>query len=242
MAAQTEDVMHALQVLEPKIQQLLQYDWSSGHKKGKEGGLATLSVNFSYGGKGGKLLRDTQLSDDSVGDDEVPAMMYESIAEGVCSVWSLTLPLPKEGVVVKAHDCRVRAGDTQSMSFGGAEENAPPPFYALNAPYQDQPDLDTNGEQKKTKGGKLKTILGYPGKAKGAKQILWERGLWKTKMRKTLPSDHPEYPEMSALDVLGNCEDFREEIGAMQDLVQLYGNIVLFSSKGHQEIAGADIE
>ena len=37
----------------------------------------------------------------------------------------------------------------------------------------------------------------------------------KTKVRKTMASDHPEYPEMSALDVLGNCEDFREQIGAM---------------------------
>ena len=64
----------------------------------------------------------------------------------------------------------------------------------------------------------------------------------KTKVRKTTASDHPEYPEMSALDVLGNCEGFREEFGVMQDLVQSYGNIVLFSSKGHPEIAGAGIE
>ena len=39
MANQTEDVLHALHVLEPHIQQLHQYDWSSGHKKWKEGGL-----------------------------------------------------------------------------------------------------------------------------------------------------------------------------------------------------------
>ena len=61
-------------------------------------------------------------------------------------------------------------------------------------------------------------------------------------MRAKLPPDHEEYPEMSAQDVLANCKDFREEIGAMQDLVQSYGNIVLFSAKGHLEIAGAGIE
>ena len=55
------------------------------------------------------------------------------------------------------------------MSFAAAEENPPPPFYALDAPWSDQPDLDTNGRQKITKGGKSKSILGYPGKSKGAK-------------------------------------------------------------------------
>ena len=47
---------------------------------------------------------------------------------------------------------------------------------------------------------------------------------------------------MSAQDVLANCQDFREEIGAMQDLIKSYGNIVLFSSKGHPDISGAGIE
>ena len=61
-------------------------------------------------------------------------------------------------------------------------------------------------------------------------------------MKVKFPSDDLEYPHMSAQDVLVNCEYFREEIGAMQDLIQSYGNIVLFSSKGHPEISGAGIE
>ena len=151
MAAQTVDVMEALLFLKPNIQQVHQYDWSSGHKKNKEGGLATSSVNFYYGGKGGVSLCDTDLSEDLVGDDYVPGMMYESISEGVRSVWSLKLPYVKEGVVVKVHDCRVRAGNTQSMPFATAEENPPPPVYALEALWYDQPDLDAQGVQKKTK-------------------------------------------------------------------------------------------
>ena len=242
MATQTEDVMHSLKILEPNIQQLHQFDWSSGHKKNKEGGLALSSMNFGFGGKGGLTLRDTELCDESVGPDDVTVMMYESVAEGSLSVWSLMMPLPKEGVIVKEHDCRLRAGDTQSMSFAAEEDHPPPPFYTLNAPLSDHPDLDENNKQRTTKVGKLKTILGYAGKAKGVKQVLWERGLWKPGMRAKLSSDHSEYPEMSAYDVLGNCRDFREEIGAMQDLVQSYGNIVLFSPKGHPEIAGAGIE
>ena len=52
-------------------------------------------------------------------------------------------------------------------------------------------------------------------------------------MKAKFPSDDLEYPHMSAQDVLANCQDFRKEIVAMQDLIQSYGNIVLFSSKGH---------
>ena len=42
--------------------------------------------------------------------------------------------------------------------------------------------------------------------------------------------------------MLGNCEDFREEVGAMEKLVGEHGHICLFSSKGHPEISGAAIE
>ena len=52
-------------------------------------------------------------------------------------------------------------------------------------------------------------------------------------MKAKLVDDHPDYPELSAQHVLVNCKDFREEIGAMQELVQSHGNIVQFSPKGH---------
>ena len=110
---------------------------------------------------------------------------------------------------MKEHDCRVRAGDTQTMTFSAEEEHPPPPFYYLYALWSDQLDLYQNNEQRTTKGGKLKIIVGYAGKAKGVKQILWERGLWVTAMKFKLASDHSEYPTMSAQNVLANCDDFK---------------------------------
>ena len=77
-------------------------------------------MNFNSGGKGGKKIRDSELSEDLAGDYDVPALMYETIAEVLCLVWSLTMPPAKEGVRVKVHDCRVCAGDSQSMSFAAA--------------------------------------------------------------------------------------------------------------------------
>ena len=68
--------------------------------------------------------------------------MYETIAEGLCSVWSLTTPPAKEGVRVKVHDYRVRAGNSQSVSFAAAEDNPRPQWYDLDNPWYDQPDLD----------------------------------------------------------------------------------------------------
>ena len=49
MSRQSEDMMHAIDVLEPKIQQLHQYVWSSGHAMSQEGGLLIASMNLNYG-------------------------------------------------------------------------------------------------------------------------------------------------------------------------------------------------
>ena len=118
---------------------------------------------FLFGGRGGKELRNTELSEDSVGDVDVIAMMCELIAEGRPAVWLLTKPVAKEGVTVQEHDCRVGEGDTQSMSSAKAEDNPPPPFYALDTPWDQTPDVDADGIQRKTKGGTLKFGMGYAG-------------------------------------------------------------------------------
>ena len=61
-------------------------------------------------------------------------------------------------------------------------------------------------------------------------------------MKTKLGSDNNNYPKLSANDVLANCQDFKEEHGAMQSLIQSSGNISLFTSKGHPETASAGIE
>ena len=47
---------------------------------------------------------------------------------------------------------------------------------------------------------------------------------------------------MSMNYVLGNCEDFRNETGALQSLVEARGHILVMSPKGHCELAGCGIE
>ena len=72
--------------------------------------------------------------------------------------------------------------------------------------------------------------------------MLWERGLWKAGIKKELNVDDKNFPDLCASTTLGNCHDFREEIGAMEKIVLSRGHIYLFSPKYHPKIAGAGIE
>ena len=49
-------------------------------------------------------------------------------------------------------------------------------------------------------------------------------------MKATLGSEGEDCPKLRANDVITNCPDFKEELGAMQTLNQSSGNIVLFTS------------
>eukprot|EP00733_Pompholyxophrys_punicea_P001340 Pompholyxophrys_punicea_v1_NODE_628_length_1560_cov_14.393094.p2 type:complete len:261 gc:universal NODE_628_length_1560_cov_14.393094:630-1412(+) len=80
-------------------------------------------------------------------------------------------------------------------------------------------------------------IEGYVGKAKGKKQVLWERGLWKPGMT----ADHDD-PSMNMDKVLSSCPDFLNEISALQALFQSAGHILVMSPKCHPELAGVGIE
>ena len=181
MSTQAQDVMHSLDVLHPNVQQLHQYDWSSGHAKSREGGLLISNMNLNYGGAA-KKLRDSILTDDDVGVGE--AFLYKIILEDSAITWTTEEPFDLENKKVIKIDCRVRVGEIQAMSFELKLLEPPPPFNILDAPYEDKMILDTDGNISKTKTGKERKIKGYTGEAKGLAQVLWERGLWKPGMKK----------------------------------------------------------
>lgn len=87
-SAQTQDVIHTMDVLEPDHQQLHQFDWSSEHAKSQEGGLMnSSSMNMNYGGKGGKYMRDTEITADCLGEGKV--FLYRLKDESRDISWSL---------------------------------------------------------------------------------------------------------------------------------------------------------
>ena len=147
---------------------------------------------------------------------------------------------------------RMSPGDIQDMIF---KESDLPPFFS-----PDQPEFNTKVTvQWKRKAGNEgpdeyneNTIKGYVGESKGIKQILIERGLWIKGMRGS--QDAKQRAKMLAegkdlldtsLDaplVLSKCEDFHNEKGALQDLVESRGHILILSPKCHPELAGCGIE
>merc|ERR1712232_874021 len=58
----------------------------------------------------------------------------------------------------------------------------------------------------------------------------------------SLDEDHPDYPHLSMMYVLSNCEDFQKEASALESLIRSYGHICLFAPKRHPETAECGIE
>jgi hypothetical protein len=88
---------------------------------------------------------------------------------------------------------------------------------------------------------------GYIGKAKGMKQIAWERGWYKPasegKMHgKKVDEESTDDPTLSLPHVLSTCWDFAHEKTALQEYVESRGHILRMCVKGHPELAGVGIE
>lgn len=101
----------------------------------------------------------------------------------------------------------LKVGEVQHFYFRSIDERRddgasdgqpdPPPFY--------KPDLQPSD---------------YVGQAKGKKQVLFERGLWKAGMVERVDEDDPKGRDQSlSMDwVLSQCPDFRNETSALQKL------------------------
>ena len=107
---------------------------------------------------------------------------------------------------------------------------------------------------KKTYYTDRKITEGYVGKAKGIKQILYERGLFKEgmvghstfvdKRRKCVQKglDIPNENDLDMEFVLSIQSDFMFEKSIIQQLIEARGHIFLASVKCHPEMAGSGIE
>ena len=157
-----------------------------------------------------------------------------------------------------------------------------PPWYQPNAPRDDIPESAMSqddiekwlsgkdhegkgsvGEKKKLYEAKGRinpfpppdeTIMipGFIGKAKGIKQILWERGLWKAGMvRSKTPTEikrlillrlEPPSNDMCYDKVLSACTDFALEKTALEEMIESRGHILIYSVACHPELAGVGVE
>ena len=171
--------MDCLEQIEPGKQLAIEVDHSAGHAKFLPDGLHVSNMNVKYGGKP-KVVRDSEMTEGCLGPGE--AKMY---LNGDQRSTQFDPELTTQEV-----DLKLKLGEVQSMSFGPSD---PPPFYDLAAPPKDK---------KIVKRGKRELKEGYVGKAKGMKQVLWERG-WYVDGMSSVSTDPKQNIEM----VLGGLPD-----------------------------------
>ena len=104
---------------------------------------------------------------------------------------------------------RLKTGMFQHMVF---QPDDPAPFYKPNAQPQE-----------------------YVGKAKGLKQVLFERGLYTPNM--TLEGDNKNSDDATSMTfVLGNCLDFKLQKSALAEYIESRGHICDYIPKYHPEL------
>jgi len=163
-------------------QLVLVCDWSSGHAAGQSDGLGVTGINSNYGGK--------------------QSHMHASKVDAAClgnETCFQTVVGPDGNMTRVKVDRKLAVGDTQEMQFKEATQepypNDGPPFDNPSAPRFDRIHATKpKRAKKKPRAKKTQTaqaaapsavieedniVEGYAGKPKGAKQILWERGLYK---------------------------------------------------------------
>ena len=182
MAEQVKGVMDTMGFLHPDLQLVFLFDWSSGHANKQDGGLAVLQMNAKYGDKKGKGMRDTEMVEGCLGKGEEKLRKLLA-GDGRVLGWFASEAAATEhgsGTVVEV-DCKLKIGDTQHMEFS-SNADCPPPLYALNAARGNCAKMDKKGKEVTNKKYEVVVVEGWAGKAKGIKQVLWERGLWKDGM------------------------------------------------------------
>eukprot|EP01047_Picozoa_sp_COSAG01_P060206 COSAG01_NODE_7345_length_3242_cov_6.925867_1_plen_476_part_10 len=134
MVQQTVDYMDAAEVIYPDMQLHMEFDWSSGHSRRSDDGLAVASMNWGYGGKQ-QHLRPSKLTAACIGP-------YPTVYDG--------------------HDYAVKAGETQQFTYGVSTPEHPvlPPAVPKSAQGAPRHDIVDGATGKTIRGfeGKPKGI------------------------------------------------------------------------------------
>ena len=132
------------------------------------------------------------------------AFLHDSrVTEACLGPKPAILKLPSNEVI----DCKLKAGEVQTFVWP-SDPGKLRPFDDVDA-----------------------TVADFAGKAKGLRQVLWERGLYEEKM---------SLPDMRK--VMATSADFMAETTAFEDEMAARGHIGLLSPKAHPELAGVGIE
>ena len=110
--------MNMMGFFHPDLQLVFLFDWSYGHVKKQDGGLAVLQMNVKYSGKKSKGMRDTDMGEGCLGEGEAKLWKVLGGDGGVLGWFALAAAAADHGggTVVEV-DCKLKLGDTQHMEF-----------------------------------------------------------------------------------------------------------------------------
>ena len=263
-AVQFEDVTDILQGMFPGHDLEFFFDQSSGHKKGREGGL---NVNVMRKGFSSSQppMRDSQLTENCLGPRTRRCQPGD--------VFSFSFP-PSPALL---RDGPFYLSDAQKEAKRVKKPKGPPTLRPKKKA-ELQADLRNAGAQLGNRGFRLPELVemarergipvqveevemedGWEGAPKGMFQVLWERGWidetnlgkYKAKPGKNdVDEDGNILPEIKPFILpllLEQCEDFQNELTALEHLAQQLSNesctvMVHFTPKYHCELAGCGVE
>ena len=166
---QVEEFLDAFDALHPDKQLLLEIDWSAGHGKQKEDGLAVQRMNINWGGKQ-PIMHSSKITSECLGTNN-PLLKPGDVQTMFFSLDDAPPHFDQQAI---AYDqiklVRVKKPKkTKETTINSDEEEDDIPKLVM----------------------KRKIVRGWVGEPKGIKQILYERGLYENgmdgdTMRKTL--------------------------------------------------------
>jgi hypothetical protein len=274
MKLQLEDVIDCLVVVFPQFDIIFLFDQSAGHTKRREDGLSVTNMNAGFGGKR-PTMHDTTLHEVgphgarlcelnlpllSIGDSQCLVFPSQEAAEDTTGPYWLSVPQRRamrvdrikgrikrqKTVLDLLKEVQASGFDTMKRRFLKSELLV----IAVERGISVEVEEDLVDE-------------GWCGKAKGLKQVLFERGWINPDVphnRYTMKGKREDLDETGNLNeegknyclpyLLNQCKDFREEKTDLEYMVEELGlelNTdcmfrILFTPKYHCEMAGEGIE
>jgi len=246
---QTEDCIDVCKVAFSDCKPHFLFDNSTGHCKGRKGGLNVNNMNKNFGGTQ-KALRPSEITagclgpfDPKLQPGEIQSFVFGELNEGPFYLSEQERIPQREDSFTNQRkvkkltiaELRMKLNEIGVISFGRRLR-------------KDLADLAANHGISDTISSERTVVEGWVGKPKGMFQVAWERG-WidpaqVSKYQVEAPCDAfgVEDTSFSLKEILSNCDVFMNEIPQLQHIIESLGGFCQMSPKYHPEIAGEGIE
>ena len=247
MALQLEDCIDCMKVIHPNLEFVFLLDHSNGHDKIRPDGLNAKKVRKNYGGKQPKM-RESTMKDET----------YFGIYDRILNVGDIQQMVYRENDIGPFY---LSLEERQASKYDVVTNEVTTPYLSKKELIEQLKrknisDPKGNTKQLREKCNELdlpirkneyKVIEGWVGKAKGALQILWERGfidatcVHKYTNKGSLNGGVRD--DSTSLECLmSRLPDFVNEETVLQQTGKKLGVTILRTPKCHPELAGEGIE